>query len=159
LRGWVARLRGRRQSDGAFLVRALAALPASAPLRTTLHDTLDLPLRLAWGPRGPSRTMALAPPLAGRAPRIHVPRRPLARARPDLARESRRRPLEVRAVTRAEGERYVALAREAMVTRQRDLDAFANADPRDVRLVTYDDGLAFACLGVRPDDRLLLESV
>ena len=46
-----------------------------------------------------------------------------------------------------------------MVTRKRDLDAFSNADPRDVRLIEFEDGLTFACLGVRPDDRLLLESV
>ena len=65
----------------------------------------------------------------------------------------------MRQLTRAEGVAYVDLTREAMVTRKRDLDAFANADPRDVRLVEYDDGLSFACLGVAPGDRLLLESV
>jgi hypothetical protein len=46
-----------------------------------------------------------------------------------------------------------------MVTRARDLDAFSYADPRDVRLVDCGDGLVFACVGVRPERRLLLESV
>ena len=46
-----------------------------------------------------------------------------------------------------------------MVTRQRDLDAFSYGDPRDVRLVDCGDGLAFACIGVLPERRLLLESV
>jgi hypothetical protein len=46
-----------------------------------------------------------------------------------------------------------------MVTRSRDLDVFANADPRDVRLVDCGDGLQFACIGARPERRLLLESV
>jgi hypothetical protein len=59
----------------------------------------------------------------------------------------------------SEGLRLVELARTAMVTRSRDLDVFANADARDVRLVDYPDGLTFALIGVRPDRRLLLESV
>jgi len=46
-----------------------------------------------------------------------------------------------------------------MVTRSRDLDAFSNGDPRDVRVVECGEGLAFACIGTRPERRLLLESV
>jgi hypothetical protein len=46
-----------------------------------------------------------------------------------------------------------------MVTRRRDLDAFSYGDPRDVRLVDWGDGLAFACIGVQPARRLLLEAV
>ena len=37
-----------------------------------------------------------------------------------------------------------------MITRSRDLDAFENADPRDVRLVDLGDGLELAMIGVRP---------
>jgi hypothetical protein len=44
-----------------------------------------------------------------------------------------------------------------MVTRQRDLDAFANADPRDVRMVEAGGGLRFATYGLQPERRLLLE--
>ena len=46
-----------------------------------------------------------------------------------------------------------------MVSRQRDLDAFQWGDPKDVRLVSYPDGLSFAAIGVVPERRLLLESV
>ena len=42
-----------------------------------------------------------------------------------------------------------------MVTRSRDLDAFSYGDPRDVRLVDCVGGLAFACIGVIPERRLL----
>ncbi len=51
------------------------------------------------------------------------------------------------------------MARAAMVTRERDLDAFVNADPRDVRLIHDGAGLEFAMIGQRPDRRLMLESV
>src|SRR5262245_35541421 len=46
-----------------------------------------------------------------------------------------------------------------MVTRQRDLDVFSYADPRDVTWVEFPGGLAFACLGAIPARRLMLESV
>ncbi len=162
LRDWIGRMKGSDASDAAFLVRALSALPASPALREILYDAIDPPLVLAWGSGGPTRTGEVMPaPAAGRRakPRLSFQTQALSRERPDLAAEAQRPPVRVRALTPAEGERYVDLARVAMVTRQRDLDAFANADARDVRLVEYEDGLAFACIGVRPYERLLLESV
>jgi hypothetical protein len=53
----------------------------------------------------------------------------------------------------------IDLAREAMVTRQRDLDVFSYASPRDVRMVEWGEGLQFAVMGALPERRLLLESV
>ena len=46
-----------------------------------------------------------------------------------------------------------------MVTRQRDLDAFVWADPRDVRLVDCGAGLQFVLIGCVPARRFLLESM
>jgi hypothetical protein len=46
-----------------------------------------------------------------------------------------------------------------MVTRSRDLDVFANADARDVRIADCGGGLELACIGVLPERRLLLEAV
>jgi len=46
-----------------------------------------------------------------------------------------------------------------MITRGRDLDAFEHAYDRDVRLVDCGQGLQFACFGVVPERRLLLEAV
>ncbi len=148
------RLLAQRAADGAFLVRRFESLEASPAVRQRIQDGLDLPFVLAPGPGGPSRTLAL---LEGRPVRFQD--RPLATSRPELAREVRRPPLSIRAVPLAEGRRFVDLAREAMVTRGRDLDAFMHADPRDARLVDCGDGLEFACLGVIPERRLLLEAV
>ena len=160
LKGWIERMKARGESDASFLIQAAAALPAAWPLRDVLHDSIDAPMTLRWGPSGPSRTAVLAPPLKGRGRRtLHPQRDPLSRARPDLMSEAYRPPIAVRPLSVSQGSSYLDMTREAMVTRKRDLDAFANADPRDVRLVEYDDGLSFACLGVAPADRLLLESV
>jgi hypothetical protein len=65
----------------------------------------------------------------------------------------------VRDVSRREARVLIDLAREAMATRSRDLDAFANADPGDVRLVDCGGGLQFACFGAIPERRLMFEAV
>ena len=161
LREWLERMKRAAETDAEFVVRSITRLPASRAIQERLHDAVDVPMVLAWAPGGPTRTAVLAPSPARRARpwRPVVRTAPLARERPDLRAEAWRPPVAVRALDRATGERMVALAREAMLTRQRDLDAFANADPRDARLVEYEDGLAFVALGVQPADRLLFESV
>jgi hypothetical protein len=153
-REWVRRMKGPRETDAAFLARRFGGLAMDDAAREILWDDLDIPMWLEPSPVTPSRTNARIAPS-----RIHYTTRPLDHRRPVLADEIDRPPLRVRALPVREGERYVDLARAAMVTRERDLDAFAYGDPRDVRLVEYEDGLAFACIGVVPERRLLLEAV
>lgn len=148
------RLRAGRESDGAFLVRRLAALPGGDRVREATHDALDVAYRLEPGPDGPSRTHAVVP----RAP-VAYRTAPPDRRRPDLAAELRRPPRAVRPLSPRAGAAIVDRAREAMVTRSRDLDAFAHGDPRDVRLVDDGDGLAFALIGMVPERRLYLPAV
>jgi hypothetical protein len=154
VRGWLARMKGRREGDAAYFVRRLAARVPDPFVFEKLVDGIDAPMVLAAGPGGPSRTLARWP----RA-RPVFQRAPLRRGRPDLREELSRPPVSVTAVSRADGERFVAMATEAMVTRARDLDAFAYADPRDARLVDCGGGLQFACLGLLPERRLLIECV
>ena len=153
-RGWVRLLKGPRTSDAAFVIRRLAALAGRDPLRETLHDRRDMPVVLSPGPDTPSRTRAKWP-VAG----VAYQEKPLTPARPDLRIEAKGAPLSVRAVPPAEGRRLIALALESLVTRSRDLDVFTYGDPRDVRLVDFGGGLQFACIGARPERRLLLEAV
>ncbi len=158
VRGWVDRLRSPAETDAAFLVRAFSQLPVDAAVRDALWDELDAPLVLdGRGAATPSRTLDAAPEHL--APAFAPRRTPLDRSRPDVARELRRPPLAWRDLSRADGEALLDLARAAMVTRSRDLDAFAYGDPDDARLVECGDGLQFACFGVRPERRLALESV
>jgi hypothetical protein len=153
-REWLQRLRGPREADATFLIRRFAATRGGPFLREKLFEDLDVPIRLSPGPDTPSRTRARYAP----AP-IRFQTRPLARGRPPLGEEILRPPVAVRPLPAAEGGRLVDLAREAMVTRGRDLNVFEHADARDVRLVDCGGGLEFACLGVIPERRLMLESV
>ncbi|HZN37834.1 MAG TPA: hypothetical protein VFD82_03470 [Planctomycetota bacterium] len=153
MREWLRVLAGPDTTDADFLIRRCAQLGRSEQEREAFYDELDIDLELRPGPGTPSRTEAL---LAGRP--VHFQRQPFARERPDLAREMKRRATET-AADEALGERIVTLARDAMVLRQRDLDAFAYGDRRDVRLFDCGDGLEFAVIGVIPERRLLLESI
>lgn len=155
LRQWLARLKRPDEGDGTFLARGFAAVEADPFLRESYYDELGLPLVLQPGPGTPSRTLAQAR-LTGLRPFFQ--RGPLPEGPQDLRAALRRRP-RVRSLTRAEGARMIVLAREAMVTRTRDLDVFVYGDPRDVRLLDCGGGLAFAAIGFRPERRLPLEAV
>jgi hypothetical protein len=154
VREWLRRMKGPTETDAGFLLRRFSALPLDEATREKLYDALDVPLHLAPVPGGPSRTLAHH----GGAP-VAFQTRPLSRERPRLAEAVRRRPLAVRAVPRREAQALLELARDSMVTRQRDLDVFSYGDEDDVRIVDYGDGLRFACIGAIPERRLLLEAV
>ena len=151
---WVARLKGPRETDAQFLVRRFERLGGTQAERDALYDECELELTLRPGPTTPSRTVALFP-----RPRIHFQTSPLRRVHPDIRRELAKRPVSLRAVSERAGATLIELARNAMVTRSRDLDAFMHGDPRDVRLIDCGDGLEIACIGVKPSRRLMLESV
>jgi len=153
-RQWLDLLRGPHEASGAFLARRFAALAGDSFVRETTYDRLSPALVLRGDETTPSRTAAKAP-----VDRFAWQRGPLDRSRPDLGRFLATARPRVRALGRRAGARYLELARDAMVTRSRDLDAFANGDPTDVRRVDCGGGLAFAVIGQVPERRLLVESV
>ena len=157
-RGWLKAMRAPRSNEAAFFIRRFAAIAASDVVREALWDELDTPFSLAPRTIGKSLTPARTLELHARAPRAFQ-RRALDRGRPKLRAEIRRGPRRVRDCSPGEARALIDLARGAMITRSRDLDAFSYADPRDVRLVDCGEGLAFACIGVQPARRLMLEAV
>lgn len=154
VRSWLRRLKGRDETDAAFLIRRLASLPADQVVREKLYEDLQIPLRLTPGPDTPARTRAHHPS----SPVVFV-KGAIPRVRPKLPQDALRRPRSVRDVRGKEAQSLIDLAREAMIARQRDLDIFCYASPHDVRVVEWDAGLQLACFGALPGRRLLLESV
>ncbi len=141
-------------TDATWLVRGVESMPGDTFTRESIYDGLDPSCELLPGRDTPTRTLDrhVAAPAAFRTA-------PLRRARPALREEIRRPPRAVRVLGPKEGERIVELARGAMITRQRDLDAFAYGDARDVRIVDDGHGLAFALVGVVPERRTLLAAI
>jgi len=143
-----------RDTDATFLVRRVSALPADHRTREALYDAINPSCELLPGPGTPSRTRAALP---GVRPVWQAG--PLRRARPDLARELARPPRAFRPATSDEAEALIALARGAMVTRRRDLDAFAYANPEDVWWIQDDGGLAFALIGMSSERRAVVPAI
>ena len=145
------RLRARGEGDAAFLAGRIDAMPGNGFTREAFHDAIDATYELRPGPDTPTRTRAkhAAAPLA-------YQRGPLARARPDLREQLGRIYRGVRLASAREGGQLIELARSAMLTRARDLDAFAYGDARDVRLVDDGGGLAFVLIGVIAERRALI---
>lgn len=147
------RLRG-TSTGAAWVLTRLDRLPGGGRIREAVHDTIDAAYRLGPGRGGPSRTLARREG----APIVFREAGPSS-ARPDLRKSLSIPPATVRRLRPREATGIIDLAREAMVTRSRDLDAFAWADPRDVLLVDDGDGLEFGIVGVMPDRRLPLPAV
>jgi len=149
-------LRG-RQTDAAFVIARIAALPGNDATREAIYDAINPSCELLPGRRGsttPSRTLDRLPA----APRAYR-KRPPVRGRSDLRAELDHAPLSIRFLSPRAGARVIDLARRVLVPRQRDLDAFSWGNPRDVWLVDDGDGLAFALIGVLPPRRAAVAAI
>ena len=141
------------QTDAELLVQRLRAVPMPEPMRERAFDDLDLPFVLAPGAAVPSRTTA-----GERVRRPHYQTEPRSRTRPDVALECRRPPRELRWLSGERARFWIDQARTAMLTRSRDLEAIAYANPSDVVEVVDDPGLRFVGFGILPERRFLLEA-
>ncbi len=151
---WIELMKSPAESDAEFLVKRIQAMAVDSSVLECFWNEMDLRLRLPWEPDGPSRTNAIWP-----LKKTVFQSRSLQRPRPDLRHEVLVPPVSIHNASLSDGERLVAMARDAMVTRERDLDAFIHGDPRDVRIVNCGENLQFVCIGVQPERRLLLECV
>lgn len=147
-------MKGAEETDAYFLVRRFEELQMQGLTREALYDEIDPPLLLAAGAGTPARTREIH-----RGSAVAFRTRPLDRAPIRARDEALRPPAAYRIAGRAEARRLIELARSAMVTRSRALDAFCHAEPRDVRVVSGGDGLEIAVIGVAPIRRLLLEAL
>ena len=146
-------LRGKR-TDATFLVERVAAMPGDDRTREAFYDAINPSCDLMPGGTTPSRTLAH---FSG-AERTYRTR-PLRSDRPDLREEIGREPRRVRRVTRSVALELIDLARASMVTRERDLDAFAYGNAADTWWIDDDDGLAFALIGTAPVRRVALPAI
>ena len=152
-RAALARLRPRGMSEAVYYVRRVEALAGNDFTREALFDGIDLAMVLRAGRDTPSRTRAR---WRGSAPAFRTA--PPPRTRPDLRAELARPPASVRVLGPKLGRAAVELAQDAMLTRSRDLDAFAYGAPRDVRLVDDGDGLQWLMIGVKLERRTPLRT-
>jgi hypothetical protein len=144
----IDRIRPRRLRDAVFFVQFVERMPGGSFSHEAFYDAIEPVLELRAANGTPNRTLARHP-----AGPVYWQQAPIGRERPDLAEELRILPRRVRKVAPREAARLIDLARGAMATRSRDLDAFAYGDPRDVRIVEDTRGLAFALIGMIAERR------
>lgn len=151
LTGYAAidRLRG-RVSDATFLILRVAALPGDSFTREAFYDAINPSIEVLAEVGTPSRTRTIFAP----APRAC--RSELRHGRPGLRAELTRAPRSVRKLPARAARELIEVARCALATRQRDLDAFAYGNPNDVWLIDDGGGLAFALVGLVPARRAVL---
>jgi hypothetical protein len=154
LREWIERLKGPRETDAEFILRRLAQVRIDPTARETMVEDILMPLQLAAGADTPARTREMHADAASA-----FQSRPLVRTYPSPRDMADRAPKSIRAVGPRQAQALIELARSAMASRGRELEAFAYADRNDVRMVNCGGGLQFAYIGVTPDRRLLLETL
>jgi hypothetical protein len=153
-RDWIELVKGPGETDAAFLVHRFQRLRCRDVTREITFEDLDVPMSIMPGPNTPSRTKA-----RNTDSQIVWQRKPRLSKRPVLRTEIRKPPRKVTAMSHKAGLRLINLARQSMVTREREVDAFANASADDVFVVDCEQGLQFVGMGARPDRRHILETV
>ncbi len=153
VREWIDLLKGPDETDAKFLLQRFERMPMSGRAGEVLLEDLDVPLALQPGPDTPARTREKHASAA-----VVYQTRPLSRHRPTIKEIAEWR-IKTRKVSPREGRKVVELARAAMATRSRDLDAFAYGSHHDVLMTDCEDGLQIVCIGVVPERRLLLETL
>jgi len=153
-RKWIEKVKGPSETDGAFLVNRIRKLRCRDATREMIFEDLDIPMSVIAGPGTPSRTKAR---FAGSP--VVWQKKPRSRKRPVLRKEIRKPPEKISQMSRKDGSRLIDLARQSMVTRSREVDAFAHANRDDVVLADCGQGLQFAGMGGLPKHRHILESV
>jgi len=148
---WIERMRAEDETDAAFFARRFTALGDAGALRDSVYDELDMPFHLASSATTPSRTQGYLRPKA-----VQYQRRTIKRGAVDLKQAAKRR-IRFEDVSGRQAERLLDLAKSAMVTRSRDLEAFAFGSADDVMRVHCRHGVQLVLIGMLPEKRYLLE--
>lgn len=154
LREWIERLKAPHETDAAFILRRLAQVRMEPAARETMLEDFQMPLQLSAGPGTPARTREVYADAA-----IAFQSRALDRTYPSPRDMAARAPKSIRAVEPSQAQPLIELARAAMASRGRELEAFVYADRNDVRMVNCGGGLQFAYIGTTPERRFLLETL
>ncbi len=148
---WIDRMRGEGETDAVFLINRFSALRAGESLRESVYEELDPAFELSPSATTPARTLEYV-----RLKRIQYQKRSINRNGVDLRQAANMR-IRVEIVHRKQATRLVDLAKGAMVSRLRDLDAIAYASVDDVMRVHCKRGIQIVLFGMLPERRYLLE--
>ena len=155
-REWLRAARRTRESDLAWLITQFERLPIEDRARAELFDPLKLWVRWELGTSKATRTLMRRPTreiFYHDAPLLS--RRDVSLAR-ELDMQQSQHKFTVERLSRAEGEGLLAMGRDTMAVRFRELHGFTHGDPARVLRADAGRGLEIFLWGVRPERRLPL---
>jgi hypothetical protein len=151
---WLAAGAGARRFDPSWLLERYGRKRLPGDVSAELFEAMGLPIEWSLGRSGASRTLMRRP---GPKPFFHDA--PLL-GRRDVSLDAivGGPPLPLRRLSRAEGERFVALVQDATAARYREFYTFTHADPGSVLAVRPGRGVELFLVGVLPERRLPLRA-
>jgi hypothetical protein len=157
---WLRAARRRGESDLAWLIKRFESLPIEDRARAELFEPLKLWVRWELGTSQATRTLMRRQQPTPRSIFYHdaplLGRRDVSLASELDAPLQRQGKLPVERLSRAEGERLLAMGRDTMAVRFRELHGFTHGDPERVLRADAGRGLEIFLWGVRPERRLPL---
>jgi hypothetical protein len=147
---WLRAARARHETPLAWLVRQFERLPLTPQERAEIFEPMQLWVRWELGDSKATRTHMRLPVRARFYHRTPL----LGRRDVDLARELASPPLNVKRLTRAAGARLLAMGRDTMAVRFRELHGFTYGDPQTVWRAKAGRGVELYLWGVPPERRL-----
>ncbi len=149
---WLRAAKRKGETELAWLLRQFARLPLTGQERAEIFEPMQLWVRWQLGDSHATRTHMRFPTRA-----IFYQRGPLL-ARRDVspARELASPPMPVKQLSRTQGARLLAMGRDTMAVRFRELHGFTYGDPRTVWRADAGRGVAVYVWGVPPERRLPL---
>jgi len=147
---WLRAAKGKDKSELEWLLRQFERLPHTEQEQAELFDALKLWLRWRLENSKTTRTHMKRP-----VSRVFYHDAPLLTRRDvNLAREFTSAPLPIAKLSPAEGARLLAMGRDAMAVRLRELHGFTYGDERSVLRAEAGRGVEFFVWGVPPTRRL-----
>ncbi len=137
-----------------WLIRQCERLLVSQEERAEIFGSLELPVRWQLGNSRATRTLGKRP-----VRQIFYHRGPLIQRRDvSLAKELAAPPLQLKKLSRREGERIIDLCREATTVRYRELYGTTRGDPAQVVQASVGRGVEVFLWGLPPERRLPLRA-
>lgn len=151
---WMEAAAGGKQKELGWLLRSFDRLPVARLDRTSLYDALDV--NLAWDLSGSKASRTLARRSVSRYFFHDAPL--LQRKQVSLADEMASAPLKLRKLSRAEGAKIIAMARDALAVRYRELHGSTHADANHAFEANVGRGVQMFIWGLDADWRLPLRA-
>ncbi len=150
---WVKAALAENQTSLKWLLKKLDELPASFDVRQYLYDGAELMLKWRIGKSRAASTLAMAP-----RPVIYYQKGPLKKHRFDLRHISKSRPPDIRLLSEENGKKVIETQILALLPRHRELYPTLYANASEVYVTSPGRGLEIYMIGMKPQNRMPLET-